>query len=195
MPMKTCAACGRNKELTAFAIRRRSLDGRYYYCKECDKAKAAAWRHANRQRHCKATAEWRAKNPEWQKRNVREWAQKNPQRKRELAKRSYEKHKERYAKKSKMWRAENKSRILLLNKRRLGRLGQATPPWLTAIQKAQIDEYYEIAAARTTQLGVRHEVDHIHPLWGRNFRGLHVPWNLQVLTASENRSKRTRLDV
>lgn len=69
----------------------------------------------------------------------------------------------------------------------------ATPNWLSAIQLAQIQEFYDIAYARTVQSGVNYEVDHIFPLNGKGFNGLHVPWNLQVITASENRAKGNRL--
>jgi hypothetical protein len=37
------------------------------------------------------------------------------------------------------------------------------------------------------------EVDHIHPLLGENFSGLHVPWNLQYLPMLENRVKGSKM--
>jgi ribosomal protein L3 len=74
---------------------------------------------------------------------------------------------------------------------RTGRLrrARAQPPWLTSIQKAQIQEFYEIATARGTQTGERHHVDHMFAVHGKGFSGLHVPWNLQVLTMQENDQK------
>lgn len=91
------------------------------------------------------------------------------------------------------WRASNKGRVAAYTRERQIAKSHASPEWLTAIQEAQILEFYEIADALTTQTGVKHHVDHIHPIRGKNFRGLHVPWNLQVLTAKENLAKHTRL--
>ena len=65
----------------------------------------------------------------------------------------------------------------------------ATPKWLTKEQIEQIKEWYLYAKIFTETKGIKHEVDHIVPLQGKNVCGLHVPWNLQILTREENRSK------
>ena len=55
------------------------------------------------------------------------------------------------------------------------------PPWVAF---EDILPIYE-AAARAKYFAV----DHIAPLTGKLVSGLHVPWNLQLLTPSENSNK------
>lgn len=73
-------------------------------------------------------------------------------------------------------------------RRKLAKI-ERTPAWLTADQHAEMTALYAEAIRLTRETGIIHEVDHIIPLQGENVSGLHVPWNLQILTASENRSK------
>ena len=78
---------------------------------------------------------------------------------------------------------------------------KATPHWLTPAQCEATRSTYEEAARLTRETGVPHHVDHIVPLQGRcprtkrrNVCGLHVPWNLQVLTRPENTAKNCWFD-
>lgn len=65
---------------------------------------------------------------------------------------------------------------------------QATPRWLSIAQRAEIAATYADAAHREGEW----QVDHIVPLRGRHVRGLHVPWNLRVITGAANRKKGNR---
>jgi hypothetical protein len=90
---------------------------------------------------------------------------------------------------SAQYRKENKSkRNSDKSKRRSAKL-QRTPKWLNQEHLKQIETTYQIAVDLTNKTGVPHHVDHIIPLLGKAVSGLHVPWNLQVLTAVENQSK------
>ena len=73
------------------------------------------------------------------------------------------------------------------------RFRDATPKWLTENQKMEIRFKYRLAIALSRATGERHAVDHIIPLHGESVCGLHVPWNLQVLTQKDNLVKYNRL--
>lgn len=67
-----------------------------------------------------------------------------------------------------------------------------TPKWLTKEQKQEIMKFYALARKRSAESGIEYQVDHIIPLKGRIISGLNVPWNLQVITKSENTRKNNR---
>jgi 5-methylcytosine-specific restriction endonuclease McrA len=82
----------------------------------------------------------------------------------------------------------------LVNARRR-RFRDATPKWLTAEQKMEIRLKYRLAIELSRKLGVPYAVDHIIPLQGEDVCGLHVPWNMEVITQDENLKKSNKLVV
>lgn len=70
---------------------------------------------------------------------------------------------------------------------------EATPPWLTRKQKSEIRQLYQIAITMTQTTGEQYVVDHIVPLRSHEVCGLHVPWNLRVITQEENLKKSNKL--
>lgn len=160
----------------------------------------------------------RKDNPEKVRQEAREEYTKNREKRREYDKLYREKHATAISERRKIqrkrnilkikagqknWRVKNKDKIkakvkanagahaAMSAKRRAVKLN-ATPPWLTKEQLLEIKLLYLFVAERRKTTGLDLEVDHIVPLQGENVCGLHVPWNLQVLTASENASKGNR---
>lgn len=69
------------------------------------------------------------------------------------------------------------------------RFRDATPPWLSRKQKVEIRQLYRIAMTATRTTSEQYVVDHIYPLRSDMVCGLHVPWNLRVITQAENLRK------
>lgn len=76
------------------------------------------------------------------------------------------------------------------------RAGRACPAWVQANGKLmrQMLEKYRTAQKIYAQQGEKVDVDHAVPLNGKNVCGLHVPWNLILLSPRHNRRKSNKLD-
>ena len=69
----------------------------------------------------------------------------------------------------------------------------ATPIWVNAEEKKAIRQMYLEAQRLTKLTGERYVVDHIVPLINPDVCGMHVPWNLRIMTQEENLKKSNKL--
>ena len=94
-----------------------------------------------------------------------------------------------YTERLKKYYRKNRALFYWHARARRNQIGKASPPWLTKEHWLEIEAMYEEARLTTVETGIPHAVDHISPLKGKKSCGLHVPWNLRVITSRENRAK------
>lgn len=150
----------------------RKAESRRDYLKRSEEIKATVrkWREENPERHSAAQREYYALNAERVKQRSRTWRIDNPERK---------------AANDKAWAQANPLKVKLNKALRRARVRQATPCWA---DRTELDDVYLEA------LHMQMHVDHIIPLKHRLVCGLHVPENLQLLTASENARKSNKFN-
>lgn len=179
--MKRCSKCNVEKPYEMFTKEKSVSDGFSRWCKSCKK---------------EHRAKWYAENAELEKTKAMQYHYAN-----------YEKNKEKIAKRVIEWQQNNKEKYAAKSKRcyertkhtkfawqALARASKrnAVPKWIDDQLKQEIQKFYVEARSKTKETGTHYEVDHIVPLMGENVCGLHVPWNLRVITRYENRSKANR---
>jgi len=103
----------------------------------------------------------------------------------------YDKNKIRRLEFGSKWRTENRDKVNYYTAKRKAAKLQRTPHWLAEEDFKAIGAFYTESRRLTEETGIPHHVDHIIPLQGENVSGLHVPSNLQILTAPENSRKGT----
>lgn len=104
----------------------------------------------------------------------------------------YYSHPEKAVERVRAWQNANRDKVNAVAAKRRAIKKLACPKWLSKDQQKEILNFYTQAKLLTEQTGITYQVDHIVPLLGKDVCGLHVPWNLQVITATENISKGNR---
>jgi hypothetical protein len=193
--LKTCCKCQAAKQLDAFGRLSSAKDGLTYACLDCTRIKMKAWRSANHERDRFLKNNWAEKNKDKLKEKSKRYYAENKEKHTAVCKKWNEKNRAKKREYVYKWVNQNRATKYAWNAKRRAMRLNAMPSWLSAIELAQIQEMYDVAAAITVQTGIQHHVDHIHPLQGNGFNGLHVPWNLRVISAFDNLSKNNRLPV
>jgi 5-methylcytosine-specific restriction endonuclease McrA len=91
------------------------------------------------------------------------------------------------------YKQENPELYKALKSVRKRRHREAMPKWITAEQKLAMRKLYLQAMELTKITHEQYVVDHIIPLISHEVCGLHVPWNLRVITQEENLKKSNKL--
>lgn len=107
----------------------------------------------------------------------------------EQRKKRYLENKEKEKLKMKKYYSSNRSGFRERNALRRASKLSATPPCLLELDFQEIKKIYNTAQTMSKEEGKEWHVDHIVPLQHAKVCGLHVPWNLQLLPASENYAK------
>jgi len=157
--MKYCNKCKATKSFDCFAMSKARKDKLSIYCKACNNTYKKAWQLSNKDKIAAYDKAWQEKN------------------------------KDKKAKNYKNWQVNNRDKVNSYNSYRRALELKATPSWLTKEQLNQIESFYWLARLEKERTDDVYHVDHIVPLNGKTVCGLHVPWNLQVLTAVKNLQK------
>ena len=139
-------------------------------CKELCKA----YKEANKEKVSAYNKEYKEANKEKLAADKREWERKN---------------KKRIAKYRRGYKKTRRPYYTALQAKRRARMA-AVSHMITPEYKAEMEEMYRFCMENTG-----YEVDHIVPLNGEKVCGLHVPWNMQILTKAENIAKSNKFEV
>lgn len=188
---KFCPDCQTRKSLAEFTKHAGHPDGLNSTCTLCKTARRHRL-HGEKER--KDRRDYYYKNREVESEKSRQYYEANIDRLRQACREWRARYPDRQARASGNWSRNNRARRTSLQRARDAAKIQRTPPWLTPKQIAEVDDFYHLAEALNRVANEFYEVDHIVPLRGRSVSGLHVPWNLQLLTTRENCIKGNRYE-
>lgn len=162
--MKECKWCKKTKPFSDFYKSKTTKDGCQSHCKEC---------------HSTYNSNKYYDNYEENRTRLSKYYYENHEKEKESRRKHY---------------SRNKAKYLANFYKREEKIKNATPSWLTKEMLLQIEEIYKQRLEISNKTGIEHHVDHIVPLQGENVCGLHVPWNLQIITAEENLRKSNKYE-
>jgi len=182
--MKRCSKCRETKPSEAFAIKG---PGRLHsHCKQC----VSDWARANAEKISERKKQQRLLTKKQQTEYAKRYHNKNSESRLAYGRAWYAANREKVLERRRRWTQDNLARCCEQVMRRHARKLCATPKWASVEKMAM---FYTEAARRTDETGIKHEVDHIFPLQGRNVCGLHCEANLRIVTEHENRSKHNKM--
>jgi hypothetical protein len=165
------------------------------------------WAKDNEKKIKQGNAKLYQENRECRLEYAKSYREDNPEKIKESRKARYESNKEAINAKNKEWRdskpreyhneylrkwkSENRGKVVQSGKKRSIPMSKCLK-LLGGQQIGVLNQFYNYASRISECIGIKHHVDHVLPLVGDGFTGLHVPWNLQVIPATINLRKGNR---
>jgi len=154
------------------------------YCSNCATTKPLTDFYTNKNKkdglHCFCK--------ECSKKAKQQWKENNKNKVRDYDRKWQEQNKDKKSANYKRWQQNNRGTVNAYNSKRRADEKTATPSWADL---DKIKSLYNVAHYFDWISGgfVKHHVDHIVPLRGKNVCGLHVEHNLQILIDKDNLRK------
>jgi 5-methylcytosine-specific restriction endonuclease McrA len=145
------------------------------------------WYLQNKERILEKRKEYYQENKEKIKQDVKKYNESNRESKLEYSRQYYIDNKDSFRMNSKKYWENNPGKRSLDSSKRRAAVKRATPNWLTEEDLDRIRTIY--LCSKDLRWEDEMHVDHIIPLKGKNVCGLHLPWNLQIITATDNLKK------
>jgi hypothetical protein len=218
MLSRICVKCETKKDATEFNKNSCATTGYSTACKQCCSVLKKSKYSANKQKYSELGKAYYRKNQDRLKQYQVQYKKENREKVIERV-RAYgrrvrqtaewkEKYSDKRRKQAKNWRNNNQDRVkdynkkykkdnpdlckAIANRRTAGKRSSSIR--LSPEQNKKFLEIYKEVRALNKFKPRSHNVDHIVPLKHDSICGLHVPWNVQILTQEENSSKTNKWD-
>lgn len=159
-----------------------------------DKERNRLYYLRNRDKILERSRKWSMDNPAKRRAIALRWIRNNPEKHAASRRKWIENNQDKHRATKRAWSAANRDRACLYSVNRLKQIKRSTPHWLSKWHKDEMALIYSLKYDMQNVCGQVMEIDHIVPLQGKNVCGLHVPWNLRIVTRVVNRRKHNHLE-
>lgn len=206
---KSCCECKLNLDTSLFYVHKETKDGFGICCKNCIKLINKTKYSKNKENYSKKSHAYYLKNSGAIKNKASEWGKENKEKKEASHKKWRDSHKEKLRAYSKQyltvpenkykkyeagsrWKKNNLDKVSAYAQNRRAKELQRTPPWAKEIMDDYMKMLCKFRDSLTKHTGIKQSIEHTIPLQGKLISGLHLPYNLEIMSLSKNAEKQNK---